>query len=158
MQYLGYTTIAVWVPRLPMQIVISDRKLSQVRGWKVPREDIDNNGMSRQKQSSKNSCSLKYQEATIRILARFLTDGAAISTAGDDNKNAKWLLGDGVSVDVTWRVKTDIRLVSPELATIKKMDKERRLVLVGKSPGFTMVSLKVAMALVGCIICIAYWE
>ena len=140
--YLGYTTLAVWVPRLPMQIVLSDRKLSQVRGWKVPRDGDADANSSRQKQ--KNSCALKYQQATIRVLAQFLTDGAAVAPDGDDinDNGAKWLLGEGVSVDVTWRVKTDLRLVSPELATIKKMEKEKRLVLVGNSAGFTLVSVR----------------
>lgn len=147
--YLGYTTVAVWVPRLPLEIVVSDRKLSQIRGWKVPRQEgdvgdpvtNDAGDVKRQKQPSKIPCALKYQEANIRVLARFLTDGAAVSdvnnvNAGSRRDNVKWLLDDGVSVDVTWRVKTDLRIVDPRLARIKKLEKERRLILVGMSPGF----------------------
>lgn len=28
--------VTVWVPRLPLQIEISDTELSQVKGWRIP--------------------------------------------------------------------------------------------------------------------------
>jgi len=36
-QYLSAPLqITVWVPRLPLQIDISDTELSQIKGWRVP--------------------------------------------------------------------------------------------------------------------------
>lgn len=37
--YQHFTTqleITVWVPRLPLQIEISDTELSQIKGWRIP--------------------------------------------------------------------------------------------------------------------------
>lgn len=28
--------LSVWIPRLPLQIEVSDTELSQIRGWRVP--------------------------------------------------------------------------------------------------------------------------
>lgn len=28
--------VAVWAPRLPLQIEVSDTELSQIKGWRVP--------------------------------------------------------------------------------------------------------------------------
>lgn len=37
--YQHFTTqleVTVWVPRLPLQIEISDTELSQIKGWRIP--------------------------------------------------------------------------------------------------------------------------
>lgn len=37
--YEHFTTqleVTVWVPRLPLQIEISDTELSQIKGWRIP--------------------------------------------------------------------------------------------------------------------------
>lgn len=32
----GQLELTVWIPRLPLQIEVSDTELSQIKGWRVP--------------------------------------------------------------------------------------------------------------------------
>lgn len=34
--FTSQVEITVWVPRLPLQIEISDTELSQIKGWRIP--------------------------------------------------------------------------------------------------------------------------
>ena len=86
----------------------------------------------------------------MRVLARFLTDGAATlapdadNAVNDDNDDVKWLLGDGSSsVDVTSRVRTDVRVADAQVVGVRKAEtteEDHGLVLTGLSPGVTRVS------------------
>ena len=35
-QYIGKAVFTVWMPEIPLNIVATDTKLSQIKGWKVP--------------------------------------------------------------------------------------------------------------------------
>ena len=86
----------------------------------------------------------------MRVLARFLTDGAATlapdadNAVNDDDDDVKWLLGDGSSsVDVTSRVRTDVRVADAQVVGVRKAEtteEDHGLVLTGLSPGVTRVS------------------
>ena len=77
-----------------------------------------------------------------------MTDGAASvapdADAADDDVDVKWLLGDGSSsVDVTTRVRTDVRVADTQVVGVRKAestDEDHGLVLTGLSPGVTRVS------------------
>lgn len=34
--FTSQVEVTVWVPRLPLQIEISDTELSQIKGWRIP--------------------------------------------------------------------------------------------------------------------------
>ena len=141
--YIGYATVSVWVPRLPLQIQLSDYKLSQIRGWKVPKGgDGDNEDDKNKSRQPKIPCSLKFQPSTLRVFARFLTDGAAVS-ASDEDSDVKWLLGDNLWIDATARVKTDVRVSDPRVASVEKIGGGNQLTVTGKSPGSAMVSANI---------------
>ena len=35
-QYMGKAVFTVWMPEIPLNIVATDTRLSQIKGWKVP--------------------------------------------------------------------------------------------------------------------------
>ncbi|KAK1892846.1 Transmembrane protein 132C [Dissostichus eleginoides] len=62
----------VWIPRLPLQIEVSDTELSQIKGWRVPvmatsqrstRDSEDEDDEDRRGRS----CTLQYQHAIVDI-------------------------------------------------------------------------------------------
>jgi len=128
--YLGYTTVGVWVPQLPLQVVLSDHNLNQIRGWKVPNEK----GSSKQK-----LCSQNYQQSVLRVYARFLTDSAAL--AATPTAHRKWLLEDNAVLDVTSRVKMDVRASDPRVVQVLRHRSKETIILAGRSSGRTKVQV-----------------
>ncbi|XP_075834232.1 transmembrane protein 132C isoform X2 [Microtus pennsylvanicus] len=61
--------VTVWVPRLPLQIEVSDTELSQVKGWRVPivaskRPTRDSEEEEEEEQRGRG-CALQFQHATV---------------------------------------------------------------------------------------------
>ncbi|KAL6088145.1 hypothetical protein STEG23_024398 [Scotinomys teguina] len=72
--------VTVWVPRLPLQIEVSDTELSQVKGWRVPimtskRPTRDSEEEEEEEQRGRG-CALQFQHATVRVLTQFVSEGA----------------------------------------------------------------------------------
>lgn len=36
--YIGLAKFTVWMPEFPLEVSVSDFRLSQVKGWKIPEE------------------------------------------------------------------------------------------------------------------------
>ncbi|OWK14432.1 hypothetical protein Celaphus_00000711 [Cervus elaphus hippelaphus] len=69
--------MTVWVPKLPLHIELSDARLSQVKGWRVPilpdrrsaRESEDEEEEEERPQSASRGCTLQYQHATLQVVS-----------------------------------------------------------------------------------------
>ncbi|XP_078477778.1 transmembrane protein 132C-like [Lampetra planeri] len=122
----------VWIPRLPLQIEVSDTELSQIRGWRVPcrqqsardsedEEDEDRRG---------RSCSLQYQHAMVRVLTHFVAESA------DPRGQTSFMLGSDWQVDITELVWDFVKVEEPQIAQL--LD---RRTLVGLSMGMTTIQV-----------------
>ncbi|XP_032252279.1 transmembrane protein 132C isoform X2 [Phoca vitulina] len=126
--------ITVWVPRLPLQIEVSDTELSQIKGWRVPivaskrptRESEDEDEEERRGRG----CSLQYQHATVRVLTQFVAEGAG------PWGQLSHLLGPDWQVDITHLVADFMKLEEPHVATLQDSR-----VLVGREVGMTTIQV-----------------
>ncbi|KAJ8408575.1 hypothetical protein AAFF_G00252100 [Aldrovandia affinis] len=124
--------MTVWMPRLPLQVEVSDPELSQIKGWRVPvpagkrsswesEEDEDRKG---------KGCTLQYQHALVRVFAHFLAEQP------DPRLPPARFLGAGWLLDVTRLVRHSLRV---EDARIARLHAGR--VLSGRSVGVTAVKV-----------------
>ncbi|XP_058613369.1 transmembrane protein 132C isoform X2 [Onychostoma macrolepis] len=125
--------VSVWMPRLPLQIEMSDPELSQIRSWRVPvdaanqrsGEDDGDEGAKKDR-----SCGPQYQSTTVRVLTHFEAEPEEWQGQPD------FLLGSDWQVDVTELVRDSLRVVDERVA---KLSEEQ--VLVGLNTGITKVQV-----------------
>ncbi|XP_011477721.1 transmembrane protein 132C [Oryzias latipes] len=127
--------LSVWIPRLPLQIEVSDAELSQIKGWRVPiistdqrstRDSEDEDDEDRRGRS----CSLQYQHAIVKVLTHFVAESA------DSQGQTSFLLGSDWQVDITEMVWDFLKVVNPQIA--KLLD---RRILVGVDIGVTVIQV-----------------
>uniref|UniRef100_A0A8C3G634 Transmembrane protein 132C n=1 Tax=Cyclopterus lumpus TaxID=8103 RepID=A0A8C3G634_CYCLU len=125
----------VWIPRLPLQIEVSDTELSQIKGWRVPimatsqrstRDSEDDEDEDRRGRS----CTLQYQHAMIRVLTHFVAESA------DPRGQTSFMLGTDWQVDITELVWDFLKVEDPQIA--KLLD---RRILVGLDMGMTTIQV-----------------
>ncbi|KAL0994595.1 hypothetical protein UPYG_G00124590 [Umbra pygmaea] len=133
--------LTVWVPKLPLQVELSDSSLSFIKGWRVPilpdrrsardsdaDDDEDDRRVSR-------GCTLQYQRALVKVLTQFHTT----STEGTDQVIT--MLGPDWQVDVTDLVQDLLKVVDPRIAELVD-----RTVLVGLELGSTLLKVESPLA------------
>uniref|UniRef100_A0A8D2CNR1 Transmembrane protein 132C n=1 Tax=Sciurus vulgaris TaxID=55149 RepID=A0A8D2CNR1_SCIVU len=134
-QYLSAPLrIAVWVPRLPLQIEVSDTELSQIKGWRVPivaskratRESED----EEEEERRGRGCALQFQHATVRVLTQFVSEGSG--PWGQPSH----LLGPGWQLDITHLVVDFMKLEAPHIASLQD-----GRILVGREVGMTTIQV-----------------
>uniref|UniRef100_A0A8C2VFV7 Transmembrane protein 132C n=1 Tax=Chinchilla lanigera TaxID=34839 RepID=A0A8C2VFV7_CHILA len=134
-QYLSALLhVTVWVPRLPLQVDVSDTELSQIKGWRVPivaskRPTRDSEDEDEEERRGRG-CALQFQRATVRVLAQFVAEAAG-----------RWaqpghLLGPDWQFDVTSLVADFMKLEAPHVASLQE-----RGVLAGREVGMTTVQV-----------------
>uniref|UniRef100_A0A8C0B7Z0 Transmembrane protein 132C n=1 Tax=Buteo japonicus TaxID=224669 RepID=A0A8C0B7Z0_9AVES len=134
-QYLSAPLqITVWVPRLPLQIDISDTELSQIKGWRVPvvsnkRPTRDSDDEDEDERKGRG-CSLQYQHAMVRVLTQFVAEDS--SPWGQ----LSYLLGSDWQFDITDLVKDFMKLEDPHIAKLQ----EGRI-LIGREVGMTAMQV-----------------
>ncbi|TNM90211.1 hypothetical protein fugu_004445, partial [Takifugu bimaculatus] len=125
----------VWIPRLPLQIEVSDTELSQIKGWRVPttapsqRSTRDSEDEDDEDKRGR-SCTLLYQHAMIRVLTHFMAEAA------DPRSQTSFMLGSDWQVDITDMVWDFLKVEDPQIAQL--LD---RKVLVGQGPGMTTIQV-----------------
>ncbi|KAK1331069.1 hypothetical protein QTO34_009017 [Cnephaeus nilssonii] len=127
--------MTVWVPKLPLHIELSDARLSQVKGWRVPilpdrrsareSEDEDEEDEER-RQSSSRGCTLQYQHATLQVFTQFHT------TSSEGTDQVVTMLGPDWLVEVTDLVSDFMRVGDPRVARLVDSS-----TLAGLEPGTT---------------------
>ncbi|XP_061458866.1 transmembrane protein 132C isoform X2 [Rhineura floridana] len=134
-QYLNAPLqVTVWVPRLPLQIDVSDTELSQIKGWRVPifsnkRPTRDSDDEDEDERKGRG-CALQYQHAMVRVLTQFVAEDA--SPWGQ----LTYLLGSDWQFDITDLVTDFMKLEEPHVAQL-----QGGKVLVGQEVGMTMVQV-----------------
>uniref|UniRef100_F7F0V1 Transmembrane protein 132C n=1 Tax=Monodelphis domestica TaxID=13616 RepID=F7F0V1_MONDO len=134
-QYLSAPLhITVWVPRLPLQIDISDTELSQVKAWRVPivsnkRPTRDSDDEDDEERRGRG-CALQYQHAMVRVLTQFVSE--------DSNPwgQLKYLLSPDWQFDITDLVTDFMKLEEPHIAKLQ----EGRI-LIGREVGMTTIQV-----------------
>ncbi|NXL44724.1 T132B protein, partial [Podilymbus podiceps] len=135
--YQHFTTqleVTVWVPRLPLQIEISDTELSQIKGWRIP--VTSNKRPTRDSEDEEDDekkgrgCTLQYQHATVRVLTQFVAESSEFGG------HLTYMLGSEWQFDITDLVTDFMKVEEPKIA---KLQDGR--VLVGREHGITTVQV-----------------
>ncbi|KAK6312722.1 hypothetical protein J4Q44_G00160690 [Coregonus suidteri] len=126
--------LTVWVPRLPLQMDVSDTELSQVKGWRVPifsnkRPTRDSEDDEDDERKGKG-CTLQYQYALVRVLTHFVAEPA---TPGGE---LVYMLGVDWQADITDMVLDYLKVEDPRIARLL----EGR-VLMGRDLGITTIQV-----------------
>uniref|UniRef100_A0A3B5A863 Transmembrane protein 132C-like n=1 Tax=Stegastes partitus TaxID=144197 RepID=A0A3B5A863_9TELE len=100
--------LTVWVPKLPLQIDVSDTELSQVKGWRVP--IITNKRPTRDSEDDEDDdrkgkgCTLQYQYALVRVLTHFVAEPS------DPGGEMVYMLGADWQADITHLVLDQLKV------------------------------------------------
>ncbi|KAG7481009.1 hypothetical protein MATL_G00062610 [Megalops atlanticus] len=126
--------LTVWVPRLPLQIEVSDTELSQVKGWRVPilsnkRPTRDSEDDEEDEKKGKG-CTLQYQYALVRVLTHFVAEPT------DPGGELVYMLGPDWQVDITDLVLDFFKVEDPRIARL--LDGR---VLMGRDLGITTIQV-----------------
>ncbi|XP_062473036.1 transmembrane protein 132E isoform X2 [Pezoporus occidentalis] len=125
--------MTVWVPKLPLHIELSDARLSQVKGWRVPilpdrrlvRDSEHEEDEEERRQS--RGCALQYQHTTLQVFTQFHT------TAAEGTEQVVTMLGPDWLVEVTDLVSDFMRVDDPRVAHMVDS-----FTLAGREPGTTL--------------------
>ncbi|XP_077043889.1 transmembrane protein 132D isoform X2 [Agelaius phoeniceus] len=126
--------MTVWIPRLPLQIEVSDTELNQIKGWRVPiisnkRPTRDSDDEDEDERRGRG-CTLQYQHAMVRVLTQFVAEppepGAQLS----------FLLGSDWQLDITHLVRDFMQVEEPRIAQLHEGQ-----VLVGLELGMTTIQI-----------------
>ncbi|KAJ7309731.1 hypothetical protein JRQ81_007794 [Phrynocephalus forsythii] len=134
-QYLSAPLqVTVWVPRLPLQIDVSDTELSQIKGWRVPivsnkRPTRDSEDEDEDERKGRG-CTLQYQHAMVRVLTQFVAEDAT------PWGQLTYLLGSEWQFDITDLVADFMKLEEPHVAQL-----QQGKVLIGQEVGMTMIQV-----------------
>uniref|UniRef100_A0A8C2WB62 Transmembrane protein 132C n=1 Tax=Cyclopterus lumpus TaxID=8103 RepID=A0A8C2WB62_CYCLU len=102
--------LTVWVPKLPLQIDVSDTELSQVKGWRVP--IVSNKRPTRDSEDDEDDerkgkgCTLQYQYALVRVLTHFVAEPS------DPGGEMVYMLGADWQADITHLVLDQLKVDS----------------------------------------------
>ncbi|XP_054902562.1 transmembrane protein 132E isoform X2 [Poeciliopsis prolifica] len=133
--------LTVWVPKLPLQVELTDNVLSFIKGWRVPilpdrrsTRDSDSDDDDDDRRTNRG-CALQYQRAVVKVLTQFHTT----STEGTDQVIT--MLGPDWQVDVTDLVQDSLKVVDPKIAELVD-----RTILVGLELGSTVLKVESPLA------------
>uniref|UniRef100_A0A3B3V787 Transmembrane protein 132B-like n=1 Tax=Poecilia latipinna TaxID=48699 RepID=A0A3B3V787_9TELE len=126
--------LTVWVPKLPLQIDVSDTELSQVKGWRVPittnkrptRDSEDDEDDDRKGKG----CTLQYQYALVRVLTHFVAEPS------DPGGEMVYMLGTDWQADITPLVLEQLKVEEPRIARL--VDGH---ILMGRDLGITTIQV-----------------
>ncbi|KAJ8286195.1 hypothetical protein GJAV_G00035650 [Gymnothorax javanicus] len=126
--------LTVWVPRLPLQIEVSDTELSQVKGWRVPiltnKRPTRDSDDDEDEEKKGRGCALQYQYALVRVLTHFVAEPA------DPGGEMVYMLGPDWQADITDLVVDFFKVEDPRIARLL----EGR-VLMGRDLGITTIQV-----------------
>ncbi|KAL6081593.1 hypothetical protein STEG23_007808, partial [Scotinomys teguina] len=131
--FTSQVEVTVWVPRLPLQIEISDTELSQVKGWRIPvaanRRPTRESDDEEDEEKKGRGCTLQYQHALVRVLTQFVTESP-------DLGQLTYMLGPDWQFDITDLVTEFVKVEEPKIAQLQD-----GRILAGREPGITTVQV-----------------
>uniref|UniRef100_H0XR73 Transmembrane protein 132D n=2 Tax=Otolemur garnettii TaxID=30611 RepID=H0XR73_OTOGA len=126
--------MTVWVPRLPLQIEVSDTELNQIKGWRVPivsnKRPAGDSEEEDDEERRGRGCTLQYQHAMVRVLTQFVAEAA------DPGAHAAHLLGSDWQVDITELISDFVQVEEPRIAKLQGGQ-----VLIGQELGMTTIQI-----------------
>uniref|UniRef100_A0A3Q3DGG2 Transmembrane protein 132C n=1 Tax=Hippocampus comes TaxID=109280 RepID=A0A3Q3DGG2_HIPCM len=120
----------VWIPRLPLQIEVSDTELSQIKGWRVPIMRRRKSDAEEEQYRRGRGCTLQYQHAMVRVLTHFVAESA------DPRSQTSYMLGTDWQADITELVGEFLKVENPQIAQL--LDKR---ILMGRDVGMTTIQV-----------------
>uniref|UniRef100_A0A4W5NSJ8 Transmembrane protein 132D n=1 Tax=Hucho hucho TaxID=62062 RepID=A0A4W5NSJ8_9TELE len=117
----------VWIPRLPLQIEVSDTELSQIKGWRVP---IMTSKSDEEEDKKGKGCMLQFQHALVRVITHFIAEQS------DPREPQAYFLGSDWQVDVTRLVRHFLKVEDPRIARL-----QAGRVLSGQDMGTTSIQV-----------------
>ncbi|TNN69056.1 Transmembrane protein 132D [Liparis tanakae] len=120
----------VWMPRLPLQIEVSDTELSQIKSWRVPILASKRTGWNSEEDRKGKGCMLQFQHALVRVLTHFVAEQA------DPRDPKAYFLGSDWQVDVTRLVRYFMKVEDPGVARL-----QAGRVLSGRDLGTTAIQV-----------------
>ncbi|KAL1768487.1 transmembrane protein 132B [Sigmodon hispidus] len=131
--FTSQVEVTVWVPRLPLQIEISDTELSQVKGWRIPvasnRRPTRDSDDEEDEEKKGRGCTLQYQHALVRVLTQFVAESP-------DLGQLTYMLGPDWQFDITDLVTEFVKVEEPKIAQLQD-----GRILAGREPGITTVQV-----------------
>ncbi|NXR80027.1 T132D protein, partial [Pycnonotus jocosus] len=126
--------MTVWIPRLPLQIEVSDTELNQIKGWRVPiisnkRPARDSDDEDEDERRGRG-CTLQYQHAMVRVLTQFVAEPP------EPGGQLSHLLGPDWQLDITDMVRDFMQVEEPRIARLQEGQ-----VLVGLELGMTTIQI-----------------
>ncbi|KAL2092492.1 hypothetical protein ACEWY4_012290 [Coilia grayii] len=126
--------MSVWVPRLPLQIELSDNELSQIKGWRIPIQTTKRLGWSSDEEDRKGKgCMLQFQHALVRVVTHFVAEQ---SEGRGPQEPPVVFLGSDWQVDVTKLVRYFMKVEDTRIARL-----QAGRVLSGKDMGTTKIQV-----------------
>ncbi|XP_064416308.1 transmembrane protein 132E [Latimeria chalumnae] len=126
--------LTVWAPHLPLRIELTDPKLGQIKGWRVPigtEESPVSEAVEKEVGEPKGyGCTVQYQRTSFRVLTRF------IAGSPDGTQRLAYMLGPDWLADITHLVRGSLRVQDPSVAEVT-----RGSILVGREPGVTSLQV-----------------
>ncbi|KAL2767912.1 transmembrane protein 132D precursor [Daubentonia madagascariensis] len=126
--------VTVWVPRLPLQIEVSDTELNQIKGWRVPiisnKRPAGDSEEEEDEERRGRGCTLQYQHAMVRVLTQFVAEAA------DPGAHPAHLLGSDWQVDITELTGDFMQVEEPRIAMLQGGQ-----VLIGQELGMTTIQI-----------------
>ncbi|XP_053445923.1 transmembrane protein 132D isoform X2 [Nycticebus coucang] len=126
--------MTVWVPRLPLQIEVSDTELNQIKGWRVPivsnKRPVGDSEEEDDEERRGRGCTLQFQHAMVRVLTQFVAEAA------DPGAHPAHLLGSDWQVDITELISDFMQVEEPRIATLQGGQ-----VLIGQELGMTTIQI-----------------
>uniref|UniRef100_A0A6B2E6C3 Putative conserved secreted protein n=1 Tax=Phlebotomus kandelakii TaxID=1109342 RepID=A0A6B2E6C3_9DIPT len=127
--YIGRARFTVWMPEFPLEVLVADFRLSQIKGWKVPEDYNSSGGKMRRKKraygwnhhgedfvngvnSEKATCRARYQQSPVEVYARFLA-------VDQDSGRVSYLISRRTGLRVTDLVQPLLRVADPKIATLR---------------------------------------
>ncbi|XP_029573117.1 transmembrane protein 132D-like [Salmo trutta] len=123
----------VWIPRLPLQIEVSDTELSQIKGWRVPiitTKRLSWNSEEKEEDKKGKGCMLQFQHALVRVITHFIAEQS------DPREPQAYFLGSDWQVDVTRLVRYFLKVEDPRIARL-----QAGRVLSGRDVGSTSIQV-----------------
>ncbi|XP_060768812.1 transmembrane protein 132E isoform X2 [Neoarius graeffei] len=132
--------LTVWVPKLPLNLQLSDNSLSFIKGWRVPilpdrRSARDSDDDDEDEKKVSRGCTLQYQRAQVKVLTQFHT------TSSEGTNQVITMLGSDWQVDVTDLVQDSLKVVDPRVAELVD-----HIVLVALEQGSTILKVESPLA------------
>uniref|UniRef100_A0A3Q2NP60 Transmembrane protein 132D n=1 Tax=Fundulus heteroclitus TaxID=8078 RepID=A0A3Q2NP60_FUNHE len=105
----------VWIPRLPLQIELSDTELSQIKSWRVPILTSKRSSWNNDEDERKGKgCMLQLQHALVRVLTHFVAEQE------DPRDPTAYFLGSDWQVDITRLVRYFMKVEDTRVARLQE--------------------------------------